>query len=192
MEENTNLQNNPQSSTPPPAPMPAPTPGFSGDIKPIGPQRNYLKITLPLAGLVLLMGTVFLTVNNALQQQDNRSRAALETNAVGLRGANSGSNSGGSSFSLGKPSGTTAGDVLIAHIALNNTSPSISPPSGWTLLRDGHFSGGTIPATPICPRRSFIKWQPVLSQAVTAGHLVLQRRQMVVLLPLAMSIRPIL
>lgn len=47
------------------------------DIKPIKkPNRNYLKISLPLAGIFVLIGGVFLSVNTAMQQQENRSRAS--------------------------------------------------------------------------------------------------------------------
>src|SRR5687768_8556744 len=77
----------------------------TNEIKPIqNPnRRNYLKISLPLAGVVLLMGAVYLTVNNALQQQqDNRSQAAFGTNMV----ANSGFESGTGSWQFNRRSGS--------------------------------------------------------------------------------------
>lgn len=52
------------------------------EIKPVqnSGKRNYLKISLPLAVMVMLAGGVYLTVNNALQeQQDTRSRASTTT-----------------------------------------------------------------------------------------------------------------
>jgi hypothetical protein len=74
------------------------------EIKPIQnpSRRNYLKISLPLAGMVLLLGAVYLTVNNALQQQqDNRSQASLGANMV----ANSGFESGTGSWQFNRRAG---------------------------------------------------------------------------------------
>lgn len=83
-------------------------------IKPIKKSnRDYLKISLPLAGIVLLLGAVSLTVNNALQQrQDNRSQAALGTNMV----ANPGFESGTGSWQFNRRSG-------IGVFTLTNASP---------------------------------------------------------------------
>ena len=50
------------------------------------------------------------------------------------RGASSGSNDSATSLSLDKPSGVASGDLLLAGIYVTG-SPTITPPSGWTLLR---------------------------------------------------------
>ncbi len=46
------------------------------EIKPINPRKNYLKISLPLVGMVLLVGAGYLVLNTAQQQTDNRSKAS--------------------------------------------------------------------------------------------------------------------
>lgn len=40
-----------------------------------------------------------------------------------------------SSYALNKPTGTVEGDVMLAHIILNSGNPTITPPTGWTLIR---------------------------------------------------------
>jgi RHS repeat-associated protein len=39
------------------------------------------------------------------------------------------------SLSISTPTGTVAGDVMIAAIGFNNSSAAVTPPSGWTLVR---------------------------------------------------------
>ncbi len=78
------------------------------EIKPIGSssqKSNLLKISVPFVGMAVLLGGVFFTVNNALQQeQDNRSQAALGTNMV----ANPGFESGTGSWQFNKRAGAGA------------------------------------------------------------------------------------
>ncbi len=77
------------------------------EIKPINPRKNYLKISLPLAGMVLLVGAAYLTINNAMQQQqDNRSKASVANNMV----LNPGFESGTSPWQLQKR-GSAAGSL---------------------------------------------------------------------------------
>jgi hypothetical protein len=101
------------------------------EIKPIqNPnRRNYLKISLPLAGMVLLLGAVYLTVNNALQQQqDNRSQAALGTNMI----ANSGFESGSGSWQFNKRSGSGVYTITTSTKSEGLSSAQITVASSGT------------------------------------------------------------
>jgi hypothetical protein len=51
-----------------------------------------------------------------------------------FRAASSAATTPITTLALGKPSGVTTNDVLLAAISVDGT-PSITPPSGWTLVR---------------------------------------------------------
>jgi hypothetical protein len=56
--------------------------------------------------------------------------------AIAFRSASSGSaGSGVLTLSIGKPAGTVQGDVMVASIAVRPETATITPPSGWTLVR---------------------------------------------------------
>jgi hypothetical protein len=66
--------------------------------------------------------------------------------------------SGTASLTLTAPPGTTAGDVLIAHVAYRDVPEAISAPGGWTRLGE-HTSG---------PVTSAIYWKPATTGEPTA------------------------
>src|ERR1051325_2422340 len=53
---------------------------------------------------------------------------------IACRGASSGSSGSATSLSLAKPTGLASGDLLLAGIYVTG-SPTITPPSGWTLVQ---------------------------------------------------------
>jgi hypothetical protein len=53
---------------------------------------------------------------------------------IAFRSAANGANTGGSSVVLPQPTGATAGDVLVAAVAVRGT-PSVSPPAGWAAIQ---------------------------------------------------------
>jgi len=63
--------------------------------------------------------------------------------APGVRSASSAAERSSASLTIRAPRGTVAGDVLVAAIAVRlGSSPSITPPAGWRLVRrDGHARG---------------------------------------------------
>jgi hypothetical protein len=55
---------------------------------------------------------------------------------IAFRAASSnGSNDTRSSITIAKPTGTQAGDVMVASIVLNDDDPAVLAPAGWTLVR---------------------------------------------------------
>ena len=70
-----------------------------------------------------------------------------QTVALDWRQANTNDNgnAGGASLTLGKPSDSTPGDVLIAQVAFNGGSAvSVSTPSGWNLISKRTNAGGPL------------------------------------------------
>lgn len=62
--------------------------------------------------------------------------AVQAVSAITLRAASSaGAASGLLSLSLGTPPGTTAGDFLLAAVAVRPHTAAVTPPAGWTLIR---------------------------------------------------------
>jgi hypothetical protein len=57
--------------------------------------------------------------------------------------ASAGATSGTLSLSIGKPTGTINGDVMIAAITVRPYTASITAPSGWTLIRQTNQTSGT-------------------------------------------------
>src|SRR5712691_1981557 len=54
---------------------------------------------------------------------------------ISLRAAAIGNNgTGGSSVTIGEPAGTVSGDVMVAHIIVQNAGNVITPPAGWNLV----------------------------------------------------------
>ena len=60
--------------------------------------------------------------------------------SIALRAVASGTNAATTSLVLPRPTGTVAGDVLVAAITVRN-APTITPPAGWTLVRRTVRSG---------------------------------------------------
>ncbi|GIG61731.1 hypothetical protein Lfu02_61030 [Longispora fulva] len=59
--------------------------------------------------------------------------------SAGIRFRSSAANAdptGRTSITIARPTGTAAGDVLVASIAVNDTAPALGTPAGWTLVRD--------------------------------------------------------
>ncbi len=53
-----------------------------------------------------------------------------------LRAVSSGNNGAGTtSLTLNTPAGVATGDVMVAHVVVRATSTTITPPSGWVLIR---------------------------------------------------------
>jgi hypothetical protein len=44
---------------------------------------------------------------------------------------------------VNKPSGTAAGDLLLAELEVDENPATVTPPAGWTLLQDTLGAGGT-------------------------------------------------
>jgi len=86
----------------------------------------------------LLVGIAFLAAATAAQAQIAFRAASSANVAAGVvpafRAANSAVATGGT-LTITKPTGTAANDVLIASIAVTPSSVTITPPSGWTLVR---------------------------------------------------------
>lgn len=77
----------------------------------------------------------FRGASNASTSPTFRSAAAGNYAGVGVRGSSSASAASANSLSVALPSGTTANDVMIAAIAVRPSTVTITPPSGWTLVR---------------------------------------------------------
>src|SRR5882672_11583107 len=73
-------------------------------------------------------------------------RAASSATATGItpafRSAASATTTG-ATLTITKPSGVAANDVLIASIGLTPSSATLTPPSGWTLVRRTNNAGPT-------------------------------------------------
>lgn len=55
---------------------------------------------------------------------------------ISLRSTSSANNNtGGSSLTLNKPTGTTNGDIMVAHVIVRTAGNTITAPSGWTLIQ---------------------------------------------------------
>jgi hypothetical protein len=50
----------------------------------------------------------------------------------------------GTTVVVSKPSGTAEGDVLIAMVSISGSNPTITPPSGWTLVVSLGATGGGV------------------------------------------------
>jgi hypothetical protein len=70
-----------------------------------------------------------------------RTSTTGSANKISFRGV-SGGDTNGSALTISRPAGVQANDVLIAAVYWDNTSqPAITPPAGWTLVRqDGSTS----------------------------------------------------
>src|SRR3954471_1562131 len=94
----------------------------------------------------LLLAITFLAAAATAQAQIV-FRAASSANVAGgvvpaFRAANSAVASGGT-LTITKPTGTAANDVLIASLAVTPSTVTITPPSGWTLVRRLDNAGPT-------------------------------------------------
>ena len=56
--------------------------------------------------------------------------------------ASNGAASGVNTLTVAKPSGTSGGDVLVASVAVQPYTASITPPAGWTLIRQTNQTTG--------------------------------------------------
>ena len=52
-------------------------------------------------------------------------------------------NSGDTTLAINKPAGTAQNDVMIASVAIRPNSATVTPPSGWTLVRRTDSTSGT-------------------------------------------------
>jgi hypothetical protein len=67
---------------------------------------------------------------------DTPTPTATPASSITFRSAASaGAPSGTLTLTISKPSGTAAGDVMVAGIAVRPSTATITPPSGWTLVR---------------------------------------------------------
>lgn len=79
-----------------------------------------------------------------------------------------------SSLAIGLPSGTAANDVLIAAVGVRPSSATITPPSGWTLIRRVDNASGQTNSLAVFRRvvtgsePSFFTWD-VTGAAYSAG-----------------------
>jgi hypothetical protein len=97
------------------------------------------KMTLAVMAL-LLVGTSAVLVGSE-QNQENRSRASGPVISLVATSSN---NSYATSVSFSRPAGVVSGDVLVAHVGTYYNTLTITPPSGWTLIRRDNNSA-TIP-----------------------------------------------
>lgn len=81
---------------------------------------------------------------DALDNIVSRTADITTQNTISYRAsaaANTGSSTTATSLAVNKPTGTAAGDVLLAAFTIKDTSPTITPPAGWTLA--GDITNGT-------------------------------------------------
>src|SRR5581483_3978296 len=71
-------------------------------------------------------------------------------------------------LSIPTPTGTVAGDVLIAAIGFNNSSAAITPPAGWTLVRRTDNSSTTSNSLAVY-RRTAVTGEPASHAFAVAG-----------------------
>lgn len=66
-----------------------------------------------------------------------RTSTVTGLSTVGFRAASSANTGSGTatSVTVTKPAGVVAGDVMIAAVTLGSTTPTITAPTGWTLVR---------------------------------------------------------
>jgi RHS repeat-associated protein len=72
------------------------------------------------------------------------------------------------SLSIPTPTGTVAGDVMIAAIGFNNSSAAITPPAGWTLIRRTDNSSTTSNSLAVY-RRTAVAGEPASHAFAVAG-----------------------
>src|SRR5690606_19871273 len=60
---------------------------------------------------------------------------------TGVGSSSDGSSSSRTSVVLGRPVGTAAGDVMVASMVSNDSSPGFDAPAGWSLVRDDVVAG---------------------------------------------------
>jgi hypothetical protein len=66
---------------------------------------------------------------------------AADPGPVVAVGSSSNAASGGSSLTLGRPSGTAEGQLMVASIVTSTDAPGVVAPDGWSLLRDDAVPG---------------------------------------------------
>jgi RHS repeat-associated protein len=71
-------------------------------------------------------------------------------------------------LTISTPAGTAAGDVLIAAIGFNNATASVTPPSGWTLVRRANNAATTSNALAVY-RRTAVTGEPASHAFAIAG-----------------------
>ena len=104
-------------------------------------QNLSMRAQLSALGMVVLGVGLTVAVVGSQQQQEQRSRAHSSYETITLRSFTK-ATTGSGTLSLSKPSGTTASDVLIAHVVVRGASKtSITPPSGWQLVRRDNTTG---------------------------------------------------
>ena len=93
-------------------------------------------LTLPTASAVFTSTTAnpanTLATDRLQPPSGLTARAVCTGSPVGLRGSSTGS--GTTSVTLPTPSGTVAGDVLVAHVAHRDPASSVIPPAGWNTI----------------------------------------------------------
>lgn len=90
----------------------------------------------------LLFGSMLLTVATA--------PAVAQTGISYRSSATAHNGSAASSITVNKPSGTVTNDVMLATIFVRGlgTTPSVTAPSGWTLIRQDNIDGGLTAVMP--------------------------------------------
>ncbi len=93
---------------------------------------------------------------------------------ISLRADTSTTNGAGTTgLTIAKPSGAAAGDVLVAQIVVNSGSTTITPPSGWKLIRSTASSTAMVMASYYkvagSSEPSSYKWSFSATQPATGG-----------------------
>ncbi len=90
-------------------------------------KRESSSSRLLTAATCLLVSSMIFAVPHAVVQ----AASAISFRAVATKANGTGS----TGITIPKPTGTQAGDVLIAQVVVNSVAAAITPPSGWTLIR---------------------------------------------------------
>ncbi len=102
-------------------------------------KKKWIKVLAVALGMAVLTWAqaqpAFRGASNASTSPTFRSAAAGNYAGVGVRAASSASAASANSLAIALPAGTTANDVMIAAIGVRPASVTITPPSGWTLVR---------------------------------------------------------
>lgn len=81
-------------------------------------------------------GTYFYVLRSFFQSWESANSNETSASGISFRAAASaGAPSGTLTLTIATPSGTVAGDVMIASIAVRPNTATITPPAGWTLVR---------------------------------------------------------
>ena len=98
-------------------------------------------LRLPKAFIYLLLSAVL--AFSAVEIVSVQAAATITLRAKVTNHNGTGSNG----LTISKPTGAVAGDVLVAQLVVNSSSTTITPPSGWTLIRSTSSGSSVIMAS---------------------------------------------